>query len=224
MFNSRALAMRDPALAALMGIGPDGSDFGCDPSFGFDANGDADMGAEFGGYDFGQDAAPTAPIGPPTQREAINLWNEHKMAKQNEDRRMRMLDPNGNSRLKVEQYLFPLAQNVVIGTATALNLTNQPDVTLRPQRVLMNSPANGFATISEIRVANVAVTVGGGTSFDAFFVSALGVGVRMDMPTLTPANRATVTGTTTTLVPTGYVLAATFPFSVSFIGPARMAG
>lgn len=211
--NARTLISRDAALAALFGLSGN-ADMGHEAAFGY----------EFGGYDFGQDTPP-APVGTaPTANQALSLWHETQDAKRTEQSRMRMLDPNGNSRVKVEQYIFPISQAVVIGTATVLNMTNQPDVTIRPQRALMNSPTVGFATISEMRLANVAVTVGGGSSFDSFFVSCLAEGVRMDLPTITPSNRATITGTTTTLVPVGYVLAAAFTFSVAFIGPAKMAG
>lgn len=213
MYNAKQLAQRDPALAALFGL-IGGSDFGTDPSFGY----------EFGGFDFGDEGPAAGPARAPTANEAIALWNNTQEAKRTEASRMRMIDPNGNSRIKVEQYLFPLSQAAVIGTATVINVTNQPDVTIRPQRALMNAPVPGFATISEMRLANVAVTVGGGSSFDAFFIGANAEGVRMDLPTITPSNRATITGTTTTLVPPGYVLAAAFTFCVAFIGPAKMAG
>lgn len=239
--NAQQLAMRDPAMAALMGAiaGSDfghasdddsGSQFGADCQFGTEFGNDTfygEFGDEMAG-EFGDDvAAPPvsgASIPRPTPQAAIQLWNQVHTEKAHTSRRAMMLNPNRGSTIKVENYLFPLAQNVVVGTATALSMTNNPDVTIRPQRAVMNSPTPAFASISEMRVANVAVTVGGGTSFDAFFMNAAGVGVRLDLPTLSPANRATVTGTTTTLVPPGFVLGATFPFSVAFIGPASMAG
>jgi hypothetical protein len=224
------LVRRDPALAILMGAASP-ADFGAEnslfapSSFGADF-GYGEFGDENGGY-FGADTAIVPGAGPaprPTAEQAINVWNQEYQKRAHTAKRTSMLEPNKHSDVKVEMYLFPLAQNVVVGTATNISLSNNPDVTIRPQRCVMNSPVPGFITISEIRVANVAVTVGGGSAFDAYFVSAVGVGVRLDMPTLSPANRATVTGVSTTLVPQGYVAAATFPFSTAFIGPAQMAG
>lgn len=232
--NAQQLAMRDPAMAALMGA-IEGSDFGHDPSqFG------SDFGSQFGtdsfygefgdemAGEFGDDVAPpavsAAAIPRPTPQAAIQLWNQVHSEKAHTSRRAMMLNPNKGSTIKVENYLFPLGQSVTLGVNTQLSMTNQPDVTIRPQRAVMNAPSPAFASIAEMRVANVAVTVGGGTSFDAFFMNAGGVGVRLDLPTLSPANRATVTGNTTTLVPPGFVNGAQFPFSVAFIGPASMAG
>jgi hypothetical protein len=234
MTNANGLAMRDPALAALVGAFAgttsfggevtEDSEFGADFGFGDEMYGEFgdEMSGEFG---FGDDAAVVAAAPPkPTPQQALALWNNTHQAKVRGQRRAMMLDPNKGSALKVEGYLFPLSQNVTLGVATPISMTNQPDVTIRPQRACMNPPTPAFISISEMRVANVAVTVGGGTSFDGFFMNAGGVGVRLDLPTLSPSNRATVTGTSTTLVPPGFVNAATFPFSVAFIGPASMAG
>ena len=95
---------------------------------------------------------------------------------------------------------------------------------MRPKRFLLNAPVPGFAEITNVSVSNVAVSVGGNQSFDAFFVSAQGQGVELDLPTLTPANSAVITGTTSTLVPLGYVAAANYRFSAAFIGPSQLAG
>jgi len=105
---------------------------------------------------------------------------------------------------------------LVLGVAGAINATGQPDTNIRPQRCTMNAPQPGFATIAEIKVANVSVSVGG--TQDAFDYSALGVGQSLDMPTLTPANRATVLGNYTGFVPPGYVGGAPYTFCASFKG------
>jgi hypothetical protein len=72
----------------------------------------------------------------------------------------------------------------------------------------------------EIKVANVSVTVGG--TQDAFDYSAIGVEQSLDMPTLSPANRATVLGNYTGFVPPGYVALAAYTFCASFKGPAQI--
>jgi hypothetical protein len=59
---------------------------------------------------------------------------------------------------------------------------------------------------------------------DANTFSGQSVGVTIDAPTLSPAQRASVLGLTTVLVPPGYVAGAAFIFSAQFIGPATMAG
>lgn len=220
MHNAKSLALRDGALAALLGAvatADFGSDFGAD--FGDDFGAD-DFGADDFGDDFGADA-PAAPK--PTAQAAMQAWQEKKARTMGAKRRLQMLNPNADSAVKIERYVFPISQNVVLGAATALTLTGNPDVTIRPQRVVMNAPCAGFATISTMQVSNISVQIGGG-ALDAFFYNAGGVGVQMDMPTITPAQRASITGTTTVLVPPGYVPAAAFTFSVALIGPSKMTG
>lgn len=208
--NSKELAMRDPALAALMGA-HEGADFG--------GEFDDDYGFEFG-YEFGADGgAPMAPAQPPPQ-VAAQLWAKHLQDSSNTQRRSRLLEPNKGSQVKVERYAFYLNQTLTLGTAVALDCSNQPDTNIRPQRISMNAPAPGFCTVSNIKVANVSVLVGG--TADAFEFNANGVGQSLDMPTLSPANRATVTGNYTGFVPTGYAGASSYLFSVGLKGPASI--
>jgi hypothetical protein len=230
--NQRDLAMRDPALAALMGI-HNGSDFGAD--FG------QESGDGFGwGYapgQFGQEGAipsqamarPAPPMmqqhpafHPSNAGRAAELWDREHSRRWSRDRREYLLDPNKGSDIKVERYSFGLNQQLTLATTVGLDLTNQPDTTIRPQRVLMNAPSPGFCSITEIKVANVSVFVG--VAEDAYFYSALAVGVHLDMPTLTPANRATVLGTYSGAVPAGFTGGSSFLFCAAFQGPATIAG
>jgi hypothetical protein len=221
--------MRNPALAALMGI-HEGADFGAE--FGSD-----EMGWGYAPGQFSGDA-PAAPMmqrpAPPMLAQAhpafhpqnahrtAELWEREHGRRWARDRREYLLDPNKGSDIKVERYSFGLNQALVLGTSVGLDLTNQPDTTIRPQRVLMNAPSPGFCTITEIKVANVSVFVG--VAEDAYFYSAVAVGVHLDMPTLTPANRATVLGTYGGQVPPGFTGGSAFLFCTSFQGPATIAG
>jgi len=236
--DAQILAMRDPALAALMGAWSGGnfgsesrgsgqSDFGTDGSFGRDfAFAGDDAGAEFGddaGADWGADfgAAPAAPLARrPTPAAAIAAWNKVGRQTARTDSRARLLEPNSGSTIKVQRYSFSVNQALILGTASAITASGNPDTTIRPQRVTMNAPASGFITVTEIKVANVAVTVGG--IGDAFEYSPLGVDMSLDMPTLSPANRATVLGFYTGFVPPGFVLGSAYTFSASFKGPATI--
>ncbi|MGH9966568.1 MAG: hypothetical protein ACREBG_01875 [Pyrinomonadaceae bacterium] len=222
--NAYQLAMRDPAAAAIFGLMPNGgADFGSEYSgaestFGDDFGDDMgdDYGAEFGddyGAEFG--AAPK-----PTPQALAHVWRKHNMQKAHTNRRERLLEPNKGSEVKIERYSFSTSQALVLGVASALVMTNQPDTSIRPQRVTMNAPSPGFVTITEIKVANVSVTVGGVE--DAFGYAAVAVGVGLDMPTLSPANRATVLGNYTGFVPPGFVGGAAFLFVANFKGPASI--
>src|SRR6185436_17760909 len=140
MWNSKQLAMRDPALAAVMGL-VSGADFGAEAAFarGFQEaakNSPSEFGYDypyrFGhefGNEFGADAAPGAPMPTSTPEAALALWRQHHTEMANSRSREMLLDPNKNSRLKVEKYIFQLVQTVLIGTATAIAMSNNPATT-----------------------------------------------------------------------------------------------
>lgn len=234
MANRRQLALRDPGLAALVGVtGADfGGDFGDDmgDDFGDDMGGD-DFGDEMGddmGGDFGDDmgeefgAAP-ARVNP---KAAVALWRQRQAIRQRNRRRSLVLNPNRGSCVKLEQYIFPLnpTTNPVFGTASTTPMTNQPDTTIRPKRVSFSVPSVGVYTVAGIKIANVDISVGGGASFDAFFFNPQSVGMRIDAPTLSPSNRATISGSWSTFVPTGFNPGDSYPLSAIITGPAKMAG
>lgn len=224
--NSKQLAMRDPALAALMGVDALGADFGSefgDPDddygaeFGDEMGDDDDYGAEFG-------AALAAPLArrPPSAQQLAQMWRTRQARAATSNRRARMLDPNRGSGLKVERYVMSLSQDLAIGVGSAVTLQGSPDCTFRPQRMTIVVPTPSFVIINQIRMANVSIMIGPG-SVDAFQFNANGVGQQMDMPTLTPANRATVTGAYTGFAG-GYTAPFTYLLAASFIGPANLAG
>jgi hypothetical protein len=221
--------MRDPALAALLGALP-GSNFGTESDFGAEFGDDVgdDMGDDMGddyGAEFGDDYGAefgAAALTKPSPQAALAAWRALRAKRGMTQHRGRLLEPNKGSAVKVERYAFTISQAITLGVATAFTtLTGQPDTTIRPQRVTMNAPTPMFAFIQEIKVANVSVTVGSGLE-DAFNYNANGVGASLDMPTLSPANRATVLGAYTGFVPPGFVGGTPVNFSVSFRGPASI--
>lgn len=224
--NGRTLVNRDPALAALMGANAN-ADFGIEGefSFGDDYGDDVGFGDEMG---FGAAAHAHAvhhAVPKPTASQAIAAYHAHHAQKAHGKARQRLLDPNGGSDVKIERYSFSLSDTAILGTASAMSsaLSGAPDTDFRPQIVTMNAPFPGFAFIQNIKVANVSVTVGPGLE-DAYNYSAASWGRSLDMPTLTPANRATVSGSYTAFVPPGYVQGSSYTFGVNFKGPALLAG
>jgi len=164
--------------------------------------------------------AAAHPGGVPPPHVAAQLWQRHAQHRSATSRRAMLLEPNKGSAVKVERYVFAVNDTITLGTAKALSMSGQPDTNIRPQRCTINAPAPGFATISEIKVANVSVTVGG--TQDAFDFSPNGVGQSLDMPTLSPSNKATVLGNYTGFVPPGYVGASSYTMCASFKGPASI--
>lgn len=245
--NASDLAMRDPALAALMGALP-GQNFGADPLDG----GNAPFGADFGGYhhhhhaamgaDFGFGLAPQlafhpqllfppspAPAPAPAPANLANAhpalvqaWQNQQISDAHTSSREGMLDPNRYSRTKVERYSFSMSAALVLGTAAAISTTLQPNTTIRPQRVIMNAPAPNFVTLTSLQIANVNVFVGG--TEDAWTYSATAQGVVLDLPTLQPAYRATAGGNCTGYIPAGFAANFAYTFIITFQGPASIAG
>ncbi len=228
--TARQLSMRDPALAALLGVFATGNFGGEAREASFGSEFGDEFGDDFGGNDFGYDpnihgdgfgadfgAAPA-----PTPAQAMALVRQAQAAQAVTQRRAQLLRPNAGSKINVERYAFAVNQTLTLGTTVALDMSGQPDTTIRPQRVTMNAPAPGFATITDIKVANVSVLVGG--TDDAYNYNANGVGQTMDMPTLDPANRARVSGNYSGFVPPGYVVAGSYIFVCSFKGPSKVVG
>ena len=234
MANYGQLALRDPALASLLGALP-GSDFGAEFGGEYDMAGQAgvipdvghgvmgaEFGAEFGYYGYGADAAPHAAMARhgAIHPEHARLLREHHHRQHQTEIRERLLEPNKGSTTKVERYDFSLNQTITMGTPVVVDMSLQPSVTLRPQRLICNAPAPGFVSFLTIQVANVAVTVGNAT--DAYSYSAVAVGSHLDCPTLSPANRATLAGTYSGYSPVGYAPASLFLFVATFQGPATI--
>ena len=203
------------------------SDIGID--YGFNS---ADFGGEMG-YEFGADPAPHAAPAPhhaaiahhaaqhgaSPHGRAIIAHHMKQMA--HRERRAMLLEPNKGSDLKVERYTFAINITITaLGSQGALSGSNSPDVNFRPQRVTTNVVSPGMVLITDIRVANVSFSVGG--QLDAWQFNANAVGQHLDIPTLTPANKATFTGTYSGLVPSPLSGTGSYPFVLSFSGPASI--
>jgi hypothetical protein len=240
--NAQSLALRDPAMAAIMGLIA-ASNFGHEPVFAQDVSerfapgdeADADYGSEFGadfgaafGADFGAlaqrtHAGRTAHHTPtPTAEQAMQLWHAHHAKLHAENSRSALLEPNKGLSKKIERYNMQVSDTFVFGTPkTFTGLTTRPTVDFRPQVLFMNAPTPMFAFVSAILVANVNTFVGQGEE-DAFDYNALGQGKEMDMPTLTPAIPFTVNARYTGFTPPGFLLGSTNTYSVAAKGPASI--
>jgi len=221
--KAQSLIGRDLAMAAAMGaLGGAAADFGGE--FGDDFGDEFDGENDFAGDDFGfagDDEFGDDDFGASRGKRSLAAA-KRAMAFRRVMYRRSLINPNANSSLKVEKYAFSISENITLGTPqTFTTLSGQPDVTIRPQRLSCNAPAPMFAFIQVIRMANVNITVGAGVE-DAYTYNANGVGQMLDMPTWRPANRATVLGNYSGMVPPGYIATTVVPFSVTFKGPATL--
>jgi hypothetical protein len=189
--TARDLVMRDVALAAVMGALP-GADFGVD--FGYQTS-------------FGDEQA------------AAEAW---KAQQDRTQKREHLLEPNRGSAAKIQRYTFSLNATIA-ALATpqpGLSANGAPDTNFRPQRVVINTPFVGFLLLRGLRVANVAVLVGGIADGHQFNPNA--VGSDLDLPTLSPANRAAFDAEYTGTVPAPLVGTDPYLLAVGFTGPASI--
>jgi hypothetical protein len=227
--NSRQLAMRDPALAAIMGVSTGAraqADFGTDYGVHFGGSrprvsfGDDGAAAHLAAAQMTGPAHPAHPMNPANQGAMMKMWNDKIAAESDTTARMRIIDPNANSTIKINRYSFSLNQDVVLGTPLLnFDISGSPPTNLRPERVTMNSPTFGMFLINEMKVANVSVADG---TFDAAENNQVGIGQEYEMPTLTPSNKARVQGQYTGLTPPPFALGASYKFITTFKGPSTI--
>jgi len=226
--TSRNLALRDRSTAALFGLVAATSS---SPSaFAGEAK------STFGGFGgFGADAAPVAastlaalnnpnhpmsPFHPANRANTLKVHAQAAQSSQVQHQRNLLLNPNLGATTKVERYDFSLNQTLTLGTTASILMSQSPQVTIRPQRPVFNSPSPGFVSISTLIVGNTSVTIG--QSFDAWAYGSQAQGVHWDLPTLEPQNKMTMTGTYSGYTPPGFSIGFAYPFSVSFQGPATI--
>lgn len=195
-----------------------GADFGADFGYGDFSPVGADMAtSDYGEDDVGADFGAAAPTAPQLQALHKKVVASNKRTAQ----RAKLLEPNKGSRIKVERYSFGLSQAITIGTTAVINMNGNPSVDMRPQRVTSNVPGPNFVFLSLIQVANVVVTVGQGFE-DANDYAANAVGTMLDLPTLSPQNRATIAGSYNGFIPPAYIEGSASFFCMSFKGWAEI--
>ncbi len=198
--SSLDLALRDPAHGALVGALP-GPTFG-NGRFGGRFNGDGNFGAD----------------GNPSAQDLHQAWAE----KQATAARRKILRPNTGSELDVMRFSWGVVTLLSLSTPdNDLQLSGNPEVDFRPQRVTANVPFPGMCTISSMKAANVDAIVGG--EVDAYTYASVAQGAEVDFPTLSPANTMKVFGTYSGLLPDGgYITSTDYKFIVAFTGPAGL--
>ena len=173
-------------------------------------------------------AAPPAPPAP-HPHELARVWHEHHarqhhehLMAQHQMHRELLLDPNKYSRLKVERYSFTLLQAFTFGTPDDLNTTLQPACKMRPDRIVTNIPIPFMMEMDTLQVSNVNVLIGSGE--DAWTYNPQAQNVVLQLPTVEPAFRVTLTGFYTGVWPTGYGSGNPFNFRLGLQGWAVLAG
>jgi hypothetical protein len=174
---------------------------------------------------WGGHGAPAAPH----PHEVARVWHEHharlrheELCAHHEMGRVLLLDPNKYSRTKVERYSFTLVEPLQFGEFADINSTLQPAVKMRPDRLVSNAPLPFFVELDTIQVSNVNVLVGG--SEDAYTYWSGAQNVVLQLPTIEPAFRVTMTGSYSGVTPSPYQTGTFFNFRLSFQGWSVLAG
>jgi hypothetical protein len=148
--------------------------------------------------EFGDEPGLNSP--PPANTSEISAL--HLKRREATERRLLRLDPNKDSDIKVEEYLFPLATVVLeVGKDRHFTVSGSPDVPFRAAGLRINVARRNVLFVKSIRCANISATVGGPPHrdpdagpatepdsehwIDAFDVNA---GIPIDLPTMTPYN------------------------------------
>ena len=238
--------MRDPALAAAMGVFS-GSDFGArrprltrrtpqpvrrqpGADFGFGFSDDYGFGDEAG---FGQAAAPPPPppsAGNPAPHIPVNhpahphhpQHAKHQHVQHHNTSRELMLDPNKYSKVKIQGYSFSLNAALVLNVASTYNVTLSPSAKIHPKRAVTNITSPAMVYLTSLQVANVNVLIG--ATDDAYVYGPSSFGMVTEFPTLDTSLRATMAGNYSGFVPPGYTNNFAYTYLLTFQGPAALAG
>jgi len=179
------------------------------------------------GHHYPHHGGPWTPNwGGPPAGESAQAWEHSYDNPASTASRTFLLDPNRDSKVKVERYSFsfspPTALTLGQSSDMGGSFTQQPSTSIKGQRVIMNAPIPGFVTVDTLQVANVNVFVG--TTEDAYTYNAGAMGVMLDLPRLDPQNRATANGYYTGALPAGYTTGNQFQFIITLQGPSVLAG
>lgn len=121
---------------------------------------------------------------------------------------------------KVKRYTFALNATIaaLATPQTGLAGVGSPDTDFAPQRISINTPSVGFLKLTSLRIANLAVLVGG--VVDAHQFNSNAVDSVLDMPTLSNANKAAFGADYSGSVPTPLTGTGSYLVCVAFTGPA----
>jgi len=213
-----------------------------------------DMGyaSQFGGYipqfgsDYGVDApAPPAPApmiphpasgmarhapnphDPRFHRELVDAWHYKHGREVHTKRRIALLNPNENSDVKIEAYVFSInpsqfsvGGSLNWGTLNGWTAFKNPQVAFRAEAVFINVTTPGLIYVNTIQAANVNAQIGG--IADGMTFSPLALKSKISLPTLPPQNTMQVTGSWTNIVPVPFNNEAVFTLCIDFQGWATV--
>lgn len=208
--TSTDLVQRDLASASLLGL-VGSPDFGADGDYSL-----ANLSSRLAGRDVGHGMFHNAGL---LDSDAQALRRAQRREEKTEER-LSLLYPNRGSDEHIGRYSFSLYQELTLGAAEAISMTNNPLTDIRPDRLVMNAPCYGFALINVIQAGNLSILVG--SIEDAFNYIQTAVNVHVSMPLVTTSNRVQIAGAYSGLAPAPYTAGGVFPFIATFHGAARM--
>ena len=109
--------------------------------------------------------------------------------------RLKIINPNGGSDVKINDMSFGLVKKVVLGVPSFFEMHESPDAHIRIAQFKANVDTHGMFYIRDLRIANISVLIGG--SVDAADLGEILAGCEP----MTPANRCKAYVEYTGLIP-----------------------
>jgi hypothetical protein len=149
------------------------------------------------------------------ERVLVGAWERHKLRRREGERkkatatRIGLLNPNENSDIKVEKYVFSLnptifsngADSLVFGIPNGWTAFKNPQVVFRATNLAINVPCPGLVYVENLQAANLNGQIG---SVADGYLFAAPHGKEVSLPTLPPQNTMQVQGTWSNHVPAAY--------------------
>lgn len=169
---------------------------------------------------------PRDPDYKPTPQEAEIAFKRMSERERATHERVALLDPNRNSDIKIERYVFSLnpvqfsqGEGLKWGVLNGWTAFKSPQVPFRAERLVLNVPIRGLVYLNTIQAANINAQIGGiadAYSFNANSQNAI------SLPVLLPQNTMQVAGTWTNVVPSPYRENIEFVLCIDFFGWATI--
>jgi hypothetical protein len=158
-------------------------------------------------------------------KKTITTWIRNLKSYTPTKKRETLLNPNINSRVKVQEYELPLCQSLILGHRSFFfpELFSTPQTRFRPTKMTCNVRQVSFIFITDIKVANVSASVTNHI-VDAYNYNPQSNHGGLHLPTLSENTVISVQGFYPGLVPNDLQEDAEFFFCCTFHGFAELAG
>ena len=130
------------------------------------------------------------------------------------------LDPEGEWALRRGRYSFTGSQEITLGEACSIDIVTSPDVPIKPDRLIINMPCNGFAMLHNLIYGNQAMLVGVSQDMNDYSALSIAVGLKTEK-WLLPGQKMKVRGQYTGFCPLPFTKGQKFLICITAQGPTK---